>query len=104
MLDFEHIFLTSHLIIATELHQKMETEYKDMMKSYEKQYDEYNKSIQDRDGKLIFLENQIKTQINNIEGKLKDVQNQENNTTTTNSRMKRINELAQPKIITPKKI
>jgi Fe2+ transport system protein B len=84
-----------------ELHQKMETEYKDMTITYEKQHDEYKQSLQDRDDKLRILETQVKNQINSIEGKLTNVQNKEID--VNNQRMSRINELAQPRFITPKK-
>jgi DNA repair exonuclease SbcCD ATPase subunit len=71
-----------------DLHKRMEEEYKSMFMAYEKQQNEYKTSLQEKD-----------TQLKTIESLLT-----ENNTNTTTTKLPtRIDELAVPKHITPKK-
>ena len=84
-----------------DLHKHMENEYKDMMANYEKQHSEYKASLEERDERLQALEVQVKEQLDGVSQKMNSLQNPASPPNTARSR---IDELAQPKFITPKKI
>ena len=86
-----------------ELHQKIENEYKEMSLAYKNQYEDYKKSLQERDDKLTTLEKQIQSQIMSAENKMFDIENRPERESSITKTGSRINELAQPKFITPKK-
>jgi chromosome segregation ATPase len=87
-----------------ELHTRIEQEYKDMTNSYERQQQEYKTSLQKRDDRLKLLEDQVKTQLDNVDQRLTMIQNDDVSKTGSLTHSARIEELAQPRHITPKKI
>ena len=83
-----------------ELHKKIETEYKDMVEMYDKQQTDYKNSLENRDNKLQQLESQVKEQLHTMENRITQL----HTTEPVVSRLSRIDELAVPRYITPKKI
>ena len=88
-----------------ELHTRIEQEYKDMTNSYEQQQKEYKMSLSQRDDRLQLLEDQVKSQLDNVDYRLTCLQDQSGDNSNGKSTLSaRIEELSQPRHITPKKI
>lgn len=87
-----------------EMHTRIEQEYKDMTHSYERQQQEYKTLLQKRDDRLKLLEDQVKSQLDNVDQRLTMLQNDDGSKVGSSAHSTRIDELAQPRYITPKKI
>jgi len=88
-----------------ELHARVEQEYKDMTQSYDQQQKEYKMSLLQRDGRLQLLEEQVKLQLDNVDHRLTCLQNQTGDAAVGKPTLSaRLDELAQPRHITPKKL
>ena len=86
-----------------ELHSKIEKEYKDMTRTYDDQQKEYNTTLAERDKRLHLLESKVKSQLDNMDSKLTSLQEGED-VSFKQTHSVRIEELAQPRHITPKKV
>jgi chromosome segregation ATPase len=87
-----------------DLHARIEHEYKELTSSYEQQQEAYKTSLQQRDDRLKLLEDQFKQQLDQVGSQLSNLQEQGDSSYSRTTHSARIEELAQPRHITQKKI
>lgn len=83
-----------------DLHEKIKSEYKSMMNTYDTQHEDYKKSLKEKDDKLNSLELQVKNQLEEVERRISHM----NTNSEPLNKPTRIDELAVPKHITHKKV
>ena len=86
------------------LHKNMEQEYQTIMTSYDQQHEDYKSSLQEKDDRLKALESQVKEQLENVEQRIVNIQNSGGASGVGKPKHTRIDELAIPRHITPKKL
>jgi chromosome segregation ATPase len=95
--------LNVNITEVIDYHKKMDQQYREAATLYENRQNEYVSALHDKDMQLKTLEADVKKQLEQMESRITTMQAPTDN--IQNSRLSsRIEELAQPKYVTPKKV